>query len=226
MTTKLGKIFAVTVTVLSLGFMGFAAVTVVGGPNFQTDQVEVLDDYVFELTPGENPTWEVKARRSKETVKGSAKSLPEVIVAARQHLDGLQTEQLAALNAEIDAIAPQITVEQELIEIDLKAMQTRVTELNNRLTSLLGEIKVKSDELIKLTDDTQKVRAEAGRRREDVFRLTNQLAEIRTDAFRLQEQKYKLINVLIRLRGSIARTERRNVQLIKAGAKIESDYNK
>ncbi len=214
--TKFSKVFAVFVTLASLTFMGFAVATVVGGPNYQAEQVEQLPDYVFELTPGEKPTWAVKTRRSAETVPASPATLPGVIVAARKHLDGRLQEEIERLDPQIKVLEGadgKIAEAKKLIEVDRKGLEKREKELNSELAALRATIKDVADQCIKKSQESQAVRAEAARRREDVFRLLNQLEEIRTDHYRAVEQARKLKELLVRVRGSIDRSQHRFVQL-------------
>ena len=215
--TTFSKIFTVFITLASLSFLGFAWVTFVGGPNFQADQVEQLPEYVFEKsTDGKKVTWAVKTRRTLETVSATPPTLPGVVVAARKDFDQKLQDEITGLEKQIKVLegdGGKIAEARKLIEVDLKGLDTREKELQSELDARRAEIKEKTDEGIKKSQDSQAVRAEAARRREDVFRLLNQLEEIRTDYYRAVEQARKLADQLVRIRGSIDRSRRRLIQL-------------
>ena len=81
--TLISKILLVLVLFASIAFMGFAAVSAVGGPNWSKEK-DALTDYVFEYQSGENPTWSVKTRRGQEQLSSSP-VLAKVIVVAQKH---------------------------------------------------------------------------------------------------------------------------------------------
>jgi hypothetical protein len=216
--TTFGKIFTVFVTFASLSFLGFAAVSTIGGPNFQAEHVERLPDYVFKksVSPEGKTTWAVETRRSAESVQSSPPTLPAAIVAARKDFDTKLQKEIEELDRQIKVLEGEngrIAEAKRLIELDLKGLEKRAQELQSELDAMRADIKAESDKGIQKSQDSYAVRKEAERRREDVFRLLNHLEEIRTDHYRAVEQARKLEDLLVRIRGSIGRSERRLKQL-------------
>jgi chromosome segregation ATPase len=217
--TALGKTFVVFVTVVSLIFLGFAAITTIAGPNFQAEHVKAMPDYIFESAPGEEVTWAVKNRRrmgdkqAGETIKTGAKSLAEVVLAARRFHSTYQKNYLDELTQTKASLSQQLEDAKRFITKDLEALQRREEELNQETERLRQQLKMVSDDYIAKAQQAQSISRDAAKRREDVARLTNQLAELRTDHYRVVEQQRKLRNVLVQLEGRVVRGEQRRESL-------------
>ena len=104
--TFLSKILLVLVFFASIAFMGFAAVSAVGGPNWSKEK-DALTDYVFEHQAGENPIWSVKTRRGGEQLTTSP-VLAKVIVAAQKHKLQQQNEKLDEVTKTIEPLKTSI----------------------------------------------------------------------------------------------------------------------
>ena len=93
--TLFSKILLVLVLFASIAFMGFTAVSSVGGPNWYREK-DAMTDYLFEYQPGENPIWAVKTRRAGEQISTSP-VLAKVIVAAQKHKIQQQNEKFSGI---------------------------------------------------------------------------------------------------------------------------------
>jgi chromosome segregation ATPase len=144
------------------------------------------------------------------TVRASA------ILAAREDLESRRKAEIDSLAGPTAAYKKKLAEAKTLNEIDTKAMEARVKQLNAQLEALNTKILALSGEVVKRSQDAQAIRTEATKRREDVFRLTRELSEIRTDHFRSEELERKLRDQLVRLDGVIANLENRNKQLREA----------
>ena len=221
--TRFGKVLAFFVLVVSLSFMGIAAVTALGGVNWDDEQKKLLSEYAFEEQPGEQPTWNVKARSEHpKTAKVSStsglKSLAAAVVWARD--DQLKTEKarLALYTEQTSSLLEQAKDFSEKVRQDLAAMQARGDALDVELAQVNKEYAQLADEVITIADKTRATLRTSAARREEVFRLQNQLDEIRTDLFQIREQQQRLRDLLVRTGSVSARLKRRQLQLVKSGA--------
>ena len=228
MTTTFSKCLSVFVTLAALLFLGFAAVTLVGGPNWSA-RTEDLADYDFKESEGEKPEWSWTRRSDQQTKKANPPILPAAIAAARADLKSKQDTRIQDLKKQITAAKAKQTEADKLIAEDLAALANREKLLLAERGEIAGKIDAqqqKNTEKIKgtaQTRGTQSVRDEIALRREDVYRLRSQLEEIQTDRYRATRQREKLEDLLTQLQGDIRKLQRRQEQLKKAGAKLDYD---
>lgn len=221
---RFSKILAVFVAVSALAFMGFAAANLAGGPNWNAERKAVSDDYVFEYTEGETPTWAVKTRRKSsetqeiETVASSLKSLPAAVIAAQKHRAEYEKNEVKRLADLIPPVQTRLEQTKTLIDADLAALKKHGEDLSAALEQMNEQIDKVSMDGVATAHETQTKRSEADRRREDVFRLKSQLDEIQTDKFQILEQLRQLGDQLVRLNGVLDRLERRKAQLESSGS--------
>ncbi|WP_339730163.1 hypothetical protein [uncultured Gimesia sp.] len=212
--TRFSKILLVLVLFTSIAFMGFAAVSSVGGPNWPKE-ADSMTDYLFELQPGENPTWSVKTRRGGEQISSSP-VLAKVIVAAQKDQIQKQNEKIDQLTKSISPLQKAITNWTRINQVDHEAMDLKATGLRGKITALDTEIAQLANEGIKISQQTLEVNQDASERRADVFRLQDQIEEIRNEKYLTQEQQKTLRDYIARIEGKVQRLQRQKESLEKA----------
>jgi predicted RNase H-like nuclease (RuvC/YqgF family) len=212
--TKIAKCLVVFAVGASFAFLGFAWVSMMGGPNWDAEAAALPG---YEITKGADGRWTVKERASNQAVTVPSPTVrAAAIIAARKDLADKQDAEAKALTAPTDRYKKKLAEAQKLNEADVKAMDARVKQLDTQLADLNKKILELSGEVVKRSQDAQSIRTEASKRREDVFRLTRELHEIHTDHFRSDELERKLRDQLVRLDGVIGSLESRNQQLREA----------
>ena len=212
--TRFSKILLVLVLFTSLAFMGFAAVSSVGGPNWEKEK-DSLTDYLFELQPGENPTWSVKTRRGGEQISSSP-VLAKVIVAAQKDKIQKQNEKIDQVTKSIPPLENAIKNWTSINKVDREAMNLKAADLREKITALEMEIAQLANEGIKISQQTLDVNQQASERRADVFRLQDQIDEIRNEKYLTQEQQKTLRDYIARIEGKVQRLQRQKESLEKA----------
>lgn len=223
--TKISKSLCVFVLVACLAFMGVAAVTSIGGANWNIERDQLTGDYTFETTLGETTTYAVKSRQTDQQLTASPKSLAATVIAARKDLVEVQKKKIEALQAETTTFKTQHQMWTTLTAADEAAMTVRCDQLASELATLNQQIDDISKQNIAKVEKIQNTLQTSAARREEVFRLLAQLDEIRTDRFQINEQQKRLRDLLIRKQGVVSRLKRRQVQLVRSGARgqYESD---
>ncbi|MGE3315354.1 MAG: hypothetical protein AB7O26_09570 [Planctomycetaceae bacterium] len=211
---KYSKPLVVFTITAALTFLGFSAVSSVGGPNWTAEAEQLSPDYAFEAVPGEKTTYKVTDNATGQAVT-SAK--PEVqaaaIIAARKHLDKKQKDEIAKLTADATKVQGELDTAIKLREADIQAMAKREQEMAAKIDEVNKQILQTREESVRKSQEAQAVRAEAERRRGDVFRLQRELEEIRADLYQASEHQKFLRDHLERLNGMIGPLERRREQL-------------
>lgn len=221
--TRFSKILLVLVLAASIAFMGFAAVSAVGGPNWQIEK-EAMTDYLFEYQPGENPTWTVKTRRGGEQIATSP-VLAKVIAAAQKHKLQQQTEQLDEVTKAIPPLKKAIENWNAINKVDRQAMDAKAEQLKQEIATLDTQINQLANEGIKISQETLQVNQEAAERRADVFRLEDQIDEIRNEKYLTQEQQKTLRDYIARIEGKVQRLQRQKMLLEKAVQGTGNSYD-
>lgn len=212
--TRFSKILLVLVLFTSIAFMGFAAVSSVGGPNWLKEK-DSMTDYLFELQPGENPIWAVKTRRSGEQISTSP-VLAKVIVAAQKHKIQQQNEKIDQLTKSTPPLLKAIENWTKINQFDREAMDLKAAGLKEQITALDAEISQLANQGIKISQQTLEVNQEASERRADVFRLQDQIDEIRNEKYLTQEQQKTLRDYIARIEGKVQRLQRQKESLEKS----------
>jgi len=223
--TTISKCLAVLAAVAAVAFMGFAAVTVVGGPNWEAEMAasDIGEDYTFERTVSADGvvTWAAKVRRTQESIPVSKSGVPaSAVIAVRRKVSKDQKAELARIDKLLPILELGTKQAQALIDADRVAMKTQLDQLAAELKDLHQQLDAASKKSVKKALEVQAKQTEAANRREDVFRLQAEYDEIRTDRDRIVRLAKELEKRLIRLNGDIARLQRRRQQLIKAGATL------
>jgi len=212
---SLGKVLVVFVTASSLAFAAFALSLVSGGPNWkgESESTELTNDFVFTMTPGEKPTYTVKARRTDAPVQAGTPLLAEAVVKARQQQLKDATTQKGELDQKIGQIKPIIAQIQALIPPDAAGAQARFDAYEKQLAQLDAAIQTSTTEFTTKSGEIKQNRDAAADRRDEAFRLRNQLELLRNDLFAAKQQRNALENELVRAEENLKRLERRTTQL-------------
>jgi chromosome segregation ATPase len=209
--TKFAKCLVVFVVGASFAFLGFAWVSMMGGPNWNAEAASLPG---YEFTKGEDGRWKVTDRATGENVTVPSPTIrASAIVAARKDLAQKRDAEIKSLSGPTADYKKKLADAKKVNEIDTKAMEARSKQLNTQLENLNAKILGLSGDIVKRSQDVQAIRDEAAKRRADVYRLTRELSEIQTDHFRSEELERKLRDQLVRLDGVIASLESRNKQL-------------
>ncbi|MFK7778486.1 MAG: hypothetical protein QM501_10315, partial [Gimesia sp.] len=212
--THISKILLVLVLFACIAFMGFTAVSSVGGPNWHQEK-DAMTDYLFELQSGENPIWAVKTRRAGEQISTSP-VLAKVIIAAQKHKIQQQNEKIEQVTKTIPPLAKAIGNWQEINQVDSEAMNLKATDLKEKISALDSKITQLANEGIKISQQTVEVNQQAAERRADVFRLQDQIEEIRNEKYLAQVQQKTLHDFIARIEGKVQRLQRQKESLEKA----------
>jgi chromosome segregation ATPase len=211
---KYSKPLAVFIAAAAFTFLGFAAVSSVGGTNWNAESEQLSPAYTIESVPGDKITW-----KATDNVTGKAvnPSKPEVqasaVIAARRDLDKKQKEEIGKLNAATAEANGKRETAEKLRTLDTEALKKRAEELQTKLAEVNKQILDIRGESIRKAQESQAIRAEAERRRGDVYRLERELAEIEADLYQATEHQKFLRDHLERLNGMIGPLERRHEQL-------------
>ncbi|MCH9653871.1 MAG: hypothetical protein K0U86_11985 [Planctomycetes bacterium] len=223
--TLFSKILLVLVLFASIAFMGFTAVSSVGGPNWYREK-DAMTDYLFEYQPGENPIWAVKTRRAGEQISTSP-VLAKVIVAAQKHKIQQQNEKIEQATKTIAPLEKAIKNWKQINQVDSEAMNLMAEDLKGKILALDSEITQLANEGIKISQQTLEVNQQAAERRADVFRLQDQIEEIRNEKYLTQEQQKTLRDYIARIEGKVQRLQRQKESLQKAtGNSYEENVSK
>jgi predicted RNase H-like nuclease (RuvC/YqgF family) len=210
--TKIGKCLVVFAVGASFAFLGFAWVSMMGGPNWDAEAA-ALPDYTIQKA--DDGKWTVTERVGGASVSVQPSSTVEAaaIIAARDDLHKKQQTEIDRLKAETKEFRAGLAEVQKFNAADVKALAARVQELNQQLEGLNAKVLNLSNDVVKRSQEAQAIRTEAAKRREDVFRLTRELREIRADNFRADDLQKKLRDQLVQLKGVELALESRNKQL-------------
>lgn len=215
---KFSKPLVVFTAAAAFAFLGFTAVSKVGGPNWQFEAEQLSPTYTIEEVESETgSTWKVTDNVTKQAVSNPK---PEVhasaVIAARKHLDAAQKKEIADLNAKTADAKAKLEAAVNLRGTDEKAMEARFQELSAKLDEVNKQILDARAETVRKSQEAQAIRAEGERRRGDVFRLERELQEIQADLFQAVEHQKYLRDQLERLNGMVGPLERRHQQLEEA----------
>lgn len=212
--TKFAKCLVVFAVGASFAFLGFAWVSMMGGPNWEAEAAALPG---YEFVKGDDGHWKVTDRATGQAITVNPATVrAAAILAARKDRADKEEAEAKALGPLTEKYKKELAEAQKFNAADVKAMEARVAQLNTQLQELNTKILALSGDVVKKSQDAQAIRTEATKRREDVFRLTRELSEIRTDHARSEQLERKLRDQLVRLDGLIASLESRNKQLREA----------
>ena len=208
--TTIAKCLVVFAVFASFAFLGFAWVSMMGGPNWDAE-ASALPDYSIQKS---GDKWSVSER-----VGGASVSVPRAsveasaVIAAREDLQKKKQAEIDRLKKETTAFKAATAEIKKLNAADVKALEARVAELHQQLEGLNAKVLGLSNDVVKRSQEAQAIRTEATKRREDVFRLARELKEIRADNFRADELQKRLRDQLMQLNGVELALESRHKQL-------------
>ena len=224
MKSLIFKVAAVFIAVIAVMLMGAALSVYFVHPDALSEMsTPSMQNYSFEQTTGENPTWTVKRRFSTDPVGapkeqgqvGSYKTPYEALTKAHEDLAsqmGRQKNERVAAKAKVDN---EVTLFEASQAQDVEAIANRVTMLRATSDQIQTAVQAKSDEAQAISVKTLEVREETAARRRDVLRLRHELEEARTDLFRLNEILRHDTDQLLRLELENQALEQRLQQLQK-----------
>ncbi len=220
--TIFSKILALFTTAACFAFLGFVMVSLIAGPNWQ-GETNNYSNYVFEYTPGEQPTWGVKRRSDDQAVGSASPVLPQKIVDVLKQIKQEQQDKIRLLEEGdpqknvpgITALETQIKEIKDLLYKDIKALNQQDKRLVANLAKLRNDLETTSRSVTDTVTEIEGIYLEAERRRGDIYRLQNFVAETQTDRYRSVEHQKKLRDVWERYEGVIDRLKQRNAILRK-----------
>jgi septal ring factor EnvC (AmiA/AmiB activator) len=214
---NLSRTLVVATTVLSVAFLGFAGVTTLGGPNWETMAKSLnpgpdkSGGYVFSRSAGDNPQWTATSA-DEQQVKTSA-VLPDVIVAALDHkFSGLKSE-LDALTDELPQLETRKANLEAAIEKDTTALQEAVTQHMDYLKDLRAQYVTLSQQVVQKVEEGRQTEYVVEARREDVVRLQHQLAVLNADDARLEQIEQQMLDLIRQIDADLAKARQRQQQL-------------
>ena len=214
---NISRVLAVATAFLSIAFLGFAAVTTFGGPNWVTmaqDLAPTQQDpqgYVFTRSAGENPQWTAAATNG-ETVK-TAKVMPDVLIAAYDHKIAAIKQELDALNTEQPQLEQRKTQMEGAIAADKQALAQAVSEREQYLESLRQQALALSKQIVQKTEEGQQIEQVVDDRRTDVQRLENQVEVLEADNANIDQIEKQMLDLIRQIDADLAKVERRQTQL-------------
>jgi hypothetical protein len=219
--TTFSKILALLTTAACFAFLGFVAVTLIAGPNWQAE-TNNFPDYTFEYSGGEEPTWAAKRRDNDQAVGGGSPVLPKKIVEVLSQIrqeqqaeitlldDGDPQRQIWGINALDPYIHDPETGIEAMMYKDIAALNRNEAKLRADLVRLQDVWEDTHREVTDLVTLIEAIYIEAERRRGDIYRLQNVVAESETDRYRAIEHQKKLRDTWERYQGVISRLKERN----------------
>jgi hypothetical protein len=226
--TKISKILTVLVFFACLSFMGFAMVTVLGGPNWQNKSEALAAEHSFSYEyRGKESGWDVKDHRkgTPEQV-ASGKSLAEAVVKSQRKLIESQKSELDAISKETDTVGQIHTRQQAAITADQAAFKQRVDVLEQQLKAVRVEAVEESKKAVTKSGEAKAVRQVAALRRDELIQLQNQLVVLRTQKSSALADQKRLEDLLNQAQAVLADMERRKELLESDGAKADANYDK
>ena len=214
---NISKTLVIVSAVLSVAFLGFAGVTTLGGPNWETTAKSLnpgenkSGGYNFSRSAGDNPQWTATSS-DEEQIKTSA-VLPDVIVAALDHkFAGLKTE-LDALTDELPQLETRKTNLEATIEKDVQALQEAVAQRKEYLSDLRAQYLTLSQQVEQKVVDGRQTEYVVEARREDVIRLQHQLEVLKADDERLEQIEQQMLDLIRQIDADLAKARQRQQQL-------------
>ncbi|MEX0701067.1 MAG: hypothetical protein WD069_03140 [Planctomycetales bacterium] len=215
--TIISKVLAVFVAAASLAFLGFVAITLKAGANWEGEARRV-EQYRFPKTEGEKVTYTAeplphrKDRIDLQPVP-STSVLADAIIKAQANIQDQYKKRIDALDQQIALTEQAIQGFQAATVVDREALQRREAELVALLEAAQKQIEDLTNQGDAQSRQATAIQTTARDRREDGYRLANQLETIRAEQHRWLSQKKILVDRLVRLRQSIASLERRQARL-------------
>lgn len=201
MKSAFPKIAAVTFAVASVAMMGMSLSAYFNRLDYVSQMSDpLISDYKFESTTAEGKTsWTVTPSTGDDRTERRKDSGYAALQEAYQD----KSKRSSAKAQEMEQLEQLLSEQKERVaaeqEEDLVALDKRIQQLTNAVTTTKNQYLAVSQQHQKLITESQEVRAETADRREDVIRLTSELEELRTDRYRLKELRRDLTDRFVRL---------------------------
>jgi len=218
--TTFSKILALFTTAACFAFLGFVMVSLIAGPNWQGETHE-YENYQFEYSGGENPTWSVTRRDDGQAVGGGSPILPKKIVDVLNEIKQQQREQITFLDEGdeqtntrgINDLEPYIQTLDDALHKDVAALEENEARLHANLQAVQSQLEETTREVTDTITEIESIYIKAQRRRGDIYRLQNVVAELETDRYRSVEHQEKLRDIWERYQGVIQHLKQRKAIL-------------
>ena len=201
MKSAFPKIAAVVFTIASVAMMGMSLSAYFNRLDYVSQMSDpLISDYKFESTTAEGKTsWTVTPSTGDDRTERRKDSGYAALQEAYQD----KSKRSSAKAQEMEQLEQLLSEQKERVaaeqEEDLVALDKRIQQLTNAVTTTKNQYLAVSQQHQKLITESQEVRAETADRREDVIRLTSELEELRTDRYRLKELRRDLTDRFVRL---------------------------
>lgn len=201
MKSAFPKIAAVVFTIASVAMMGMSLSAYFNRLDYVSQMSDpLISDYKFESTTAEGKTsWTVTPSTGDDRTERRKDSGYAALQEAYQD----KSKRSSAKAQEMEQLEQLLSKQKERVaaeqEEDLVALDKRIQQLTNAVTTTKNQYLAVSQQHQKLITESQEVRAETADRREDVIRLTSELEELRTDRYRLKELRRDLTDRFVRL---------------------------
>ncbi|WP_437188082.1 hypothetical protein SH668x_001511 [Planctomicrobium sp. SH668] len=207
--TKIAKILAVFVALVSLAFAGFAVTSTFGGPDWKTlTSAEYFQHYHFTQGGAPDYTW-TATRADDGNQVAASKRLPEVLVKVMDDIVRRQGEVTTSLNDRESLLQTRVETLIAAKENDEKAIEAYLTVQRERLAAVRKEYDRVAAEVVAATNQAQALQTEVGLRRDDVSILRRQVEELKTEQFRLNALQANLESLVQQVEGDQLRASLR-----------------
>lgn len=223
--TKFSKILTVFVFAGCLAFMGFAMVTVLGGPNWDVKAEALAKDHSLSFEyRGKESGWDVKDHRKQPPEQvATGKSLAEAVTKAQRKLNDASKAQAEAIAKDIDDVAKRHAREQPAIAADVAAFEKRFEVLIAQLKEVHRLAIEESKKAVTKSDEAKAIRQVAALRRDELIQLQNQLDVLRTQKISALKEQRRLDDLVNQAKAVLADVERRKELLEADGARLDYD---
>jgi hypothetical protein len=223
--TRFSKVLAVFVFSASLAFMGFAMVTVLGGPNWDLKVDALARDHSLSFEyRGKESGWDVKDHRKQPPEQvATGKSLPEVVVKAQRKLIDVRKAESEAIAKETEEVVKRQAREQPAIATDVAAFEKRFQVLIQQLKELHLQAIEESKKAVTKSEEAKAIRQVAALRRDELIQLRNQLDVLRTQKSTALKEQKRLEDLVNQAKAVLADVELRKELLESDGARLDYD---
>ena len=213
---KFSRVLAVLVAVLSIAFMGFAAVVSFGGPNWEAE-ARNLEGYTFSRSEGETPIWTATRAAGRVELTPKSPLLPEVLTAAIRDRTEQAKQERDTKAQEIPDLQKQAQALAAMQEADVPALDRYFQVQSQRLSDTHAQIDTTSQQQEMLAGEVSKIEDQIQSRREDVFRLELEYRVLEADKKRVS-QNVDVVKEQIRLlEDELDKAQRRKQELDTRG---------
>lgn len=183
---RFSRILAVLVAVLSVAFMGFAAVVAFGGPNWKAE-ADSLEGYTFSRSEGENPIWSATRAAGGQELTTKDPLLPKVYLAALQDRTNRAREEVTVLTDAAPKLEEQIKLYKDFQDKDTPALDGYFMAMKQRQADVYAQMEQAAKQQDAITAEVKKLEDQLDSRRQDVYQLELQYRVVKSDQERIRE---------------------------------------